>query len=156
MTPFNLWDWHYLEGRISTRNNMYFTVVVQSCPNLCNLIDCSTPGSSFLHCIRSLHKFMSIELVMPSNHFIICHPFSFCLQSFPLSGSFSMSTGMLQSMVSQIVGHDWLNSNLHIRWATYWSFSFRISTSNEYSDFISFRISWFGLLSVQGSLKSFL
>ena len=63
--------------------------------------------------------------------------FSFCLQSFPASGSFTMS-------------------QLHIRWPEYWSFSFSISPSNEYSGLISFRIIWFDLFAVQGTLKSLL
>ena len=65
-------------------------------------------------------------------------PFSSCSQSFPASGSFSNE------------------SALHIRWPKYWSFSFSISLSNEYSGLISFRINWFDLLSVQGNLKSLL
>ena len=75
-----------------------------------------------------------------------CHPatsssaslFSFCLQSFPASGSFSSELA------------------LRIRWPENWSFSFGISPSNEYSGFISFRIDWFDLLAVQGTLKSLL
>ena len=84
---------------------------------------------------RSLLKLMSIELVMPSNHLILCHPFSSCLQSFPVSGSFSNK------------------SVLCIRWPKYWSFSLSISPFNEYSELISFRMDWFDLLAVQGTLK---
>ena len=73
--------------------------------------------------------------VMPSNHLILCHPFSSCLQSFPAAGSFAMS-------------------RLCIKWPKYWSFS--ISTFNEYSGLISFRIDWFDLLAVQRTLKSLL
>ena len=83
----------------------------------------------------SLLKLMSIELMMPSNHLILCCPFS-CLQSFPASGSFLMS---------------WL-----FRWPKYWDFSFSISPSNECSRLISFRMGWFDLLAVQGTLKSLL
>ena len=79
---------------------------------------------------RSLLKLLSIESVMPSNQLILC-------QSFPASGSFPMST-------------------LHFRWPKYWSFSFNISPSNEYSGLISFRIDWFDLLAVQRTLKSLL
>ena len=79
---------------------------------------------------QSLLKLMSIESVMPSNQLILC-------QSFPASGSFPMST-------------------LHFRWPKYWSFSFNISPSNEYSGLISFRIDWFDLLAVQRTLKSLL
>ena len=83
---------------------------------------------------QSLLKLMCLELVMPSNHLILCRPFS-CLQSFPASGSFPVSV-------------------LHIRWPKYWSFSFSISPSNEYSGLISFRMDWLDLLAVQGTLKS--
>ena len=80
---------------------------------------------------------MSIELVMPSNYFILCHPFSSCLQSFTASGSFPVS--QFFASVNQ-----------------YWSFSFSISPSSEYSGLISFRIDWFDLLAVQGTPKSLL
>ena len=68
-----------------------FGSVAQSCTNLCNPMDCSTPGFPVHHRLRSLLKLMSIKLVTPSNHLILCHPFSSCLQSFPPSGSFPMS-----------------------------------------------------------------
>ena len=74
---------------------------------------------------------------MPSNHLSLCCPFSFCPQSFPAPGSFPMSG--LFSLV-----------------ANYWSFSFSIGPSNEYSGLTSFRIDWFELLAVQGTLKSLL
>ena len=80
---------------------------------------------------------MSIESVMPSNHLILCHPL--LLPSlFPSIRVFSNE------------------SALRIRWPKYWSFSFSISPSNEYSELISFRIHWFHLLVVQGNLKSLL
>ena len=80
---------------------------------------------------------MSIELVMPSNHFILCHPL--LLPSvFPSIKAFSNE------------------SVLCIRWPKYWSFSFRISPSNEYSVLISFRMDWLDLLAVRGTLKSLL
>ena len=86
---------------------------------------------------RSLLKFMSIQLVMPSNHLIFCHPL--LLSSiFPSIRVFSNE------------------SFLHIRWPKYWSFSFSISPSNEYSGLISFSIDWLNLLAVQGMLKSLL
>ena len=83
----------------------------------------------------SLLKLMSIESVMPSNH-LFCHPLLLLLSVFPNIRVFSSE------------------SVLHIRWPKYWSFSFSISPSNEYSGLISFRIDWFGLLAVQGTLKS--
>ena len=86
----------------------------------------------------SLLKFMSIESVMPSNHLILCHPLLLPLLIFPIIRVFSSE------------------SALRIRWPKYWSFSFSISPCNEYSGLISFRIDWFDLFAVQGTLKSFL
>ena len=86
----------------------------------------------------SLLKFMSIESMMLSSHLILCHPLLLLPLIFPSIRIFS----------NELV--------LHIRWPKYWIFSFRISPSNEYSGFISFRIDWFDLLAVQGTLKSFL
>ena len=82
----------------------------------------------------SLHRLMSIELVMPSNRLILCHPLFF-LPLILLSIIFSNELA------------------LHIRWPKYWSFSFSISPSNEYSGLISFRIDSFNLPAIQGSLK---
>ena len=81
-------------------------------------------------------KLMSIELVMPSNHLILCRPLFLPPWIFPSIRVFSDE------------------SVLHIRWPKYWSFSFSISHSNEYSELISFRIDWFDLLAVQGILES--
>ena len=85
---------------------------------------------------QSLLKLMSIELVMPSNHLIHCHPLLLLPSIFPSIRVFSSE------------------SVFHIRWPKYWSFS--ISPSNEYSGLISFRVDWFDLLAVQGTLKSLL
>ena len=84
---------------------------------------------------RSLLKLMSIELAMPSNHLVLCHPLLLLPSIFPSIRVFSNE------------------SVLCIRWSKYWSFSFRISPSNEYSGLISFRIDWFNLLAVQGLLR---
>ena len=84
----------------------------------------------------NLLKFMSTESVMPSNHLILCHPLLLLSSVFPSIRVFTSGVG------------------LHIRWPKYWSFS--ISPSNEYSGLISFRIDWFDLFVVQGTLKSFL
>ena len=84
----------------------------------------------------SLLKLMSIESVMPSNHLILCYPLLLLPSVFPSIRVFSNE------------------SVLCIRWPKYWSFSFSISPSNEYSGLISFRIDWFDLLAVQGSLKN--
>ena len=87
---------------------------------------------------RSLLKLMSIESVMPFNHLILCHPFL-------LSPSIFHSIRVFSN-----------ESVLCIRWPKYWSFSFSISPSNEYSGLISFRMDWLDLLAVQGTLKSLL
>ena len=87
---------------------------------------------------RSLLKLKSIKSVMPSSHLILCHPLLLQLSIFPSIRVFSSE------------------SLLHIRWPKYWNFSFNISPSNEYSGLISFRIEWFDLLAVQGTLKSLL
>ena len=87
---------------------------------------------------RSPPKTMSIESVMPSNHLILCHPLLLLPSIFPSIRVFSNV------------------SALRIRWPKYWSFSFNISSSNEYSGLISFRMDWFDLLAVQGTLKSLL
>ena len=85
---------------------------------------------------QSLLKLMSIESVMLSNHLIICRPLLLLPSIFPSIRFFSNE------------------SVLHNRWPKYWSFSFSISPSNEYSGLISFKIDWFDLLAVQGTLKS--
>ena len=86
----------------------------------------------------SLRKLMSIESVMPSNHLILCRPLLLLPSIFPSIRVFSNE------------------SVFHIRWPRYWSFSFSINPSNEYSGLISFRIDWLDLLAVQGTLKSLL
>ena len=83
-------------------------------------------------------KPMSIELVMPSNHLILCHPLLLLPSIFPSIRFFSNE------------------SALHIRWPKYWSFSFNISPSNEHPGLISFRMDWLDLLALQGTLKSLL
>ena len=87
---------------------------------------------------RSLPKLMSIELVMSSNHLILCHPLLLQPSIFPSIRIFSNE------------------STLHIKWPKCWSFSFSISLSNEHSGLISFRMDWLDLLAVQGTCKSFL
>ena len=92
--------------------------------------------SVFITNSQSLLKLMSIESMMPSKHLILCHPLLLPPSIFPSIRVFSSE------------------SVLHIRWPKYWSFSVSISPSNEYSGLISFRIDWFDLLAVQGTLKS--
>ena len=87
---------------------------------------------------QSLFKLISIRSVMPSNHLILCHPLLLLPSIFPSIRVFSNE------------------SVLHIRWPRYWSYSFNISPSNEYSGLISFRIDWLDLLVVQENLKSLL
>ena len=85
---------------------------------------------------QSLLKLMPIESVIPSNHLVLCHPLLLLSSIFPSIRVFSNE------------------SVIHIRWPKYWSFRFSISPSNEYSGLIAFRIDWFDLLAVQGTLKS--
>ena len=101
-------------------------------------MDCSKSGFPDHHQLLELLKFMSIELVMPFNHLILWHPLLLLPAIFPSMRVFSNE------------------SVLHNRWAKYWSFSFSISPSNEYSRLISFRMDLFDLLAVQGTLKSLL
>ena len=96
------------------------------------------PDFSVLHQLPSLLKLMSIESVMPSNHLILCHPLLLPPSIFSSIRIFSNE------------------SVLRIRGPKYWSFSFSISPSNEYSWLVSFRIDWFDLLALQGTLKSLL
>ena len=104
----------------------------------CDPMDCSTPGFPGDHQLLELLKCMYIELVMPSNHLILCHPLLLLPSIFPNTRVFSNE------------------SVLHIRWPKYWSFSFSISPSNEYSGLISFRMDWLDLLADQETLKSLL
>ena len=163
---------------------MYESEVAQLCPTLHDSMDCSLPGSSVqgvfqarvlewvaiafsgsvfeITSVQSLSRvqlfstpwtaahqaslsitnsqslltLMSIESVMPSNHLILCRPLLLLPSIFPSTRVFSNE------------------SVLRIRWPKYWSFSFNISPSNEYSGLISFRMVWLDLLAVQGTLKS--
>ena len=99
-------------------------------------MDCSTLASLSFSISRSLFKLMSIELMTPSSHLILCHPLLLLSSFFPSIRVFSNE------------------SDLCVRWLRYWSFS--INPLNEYSGLISFRIDWFDLLAVQGTVKSFL
>ena len=118
--------------------SVQFSSVTQSCPTLCDPMNCNTPGLPVITNCQSPPKIMSTELVMPSNHFIFCCPLLLLPSIFPSIRVFSNE------------------SVLCIRRPEYWSFSFSIGSSNEYSGLISFRINWFDLLAVQGTLKSFL
>ena len=116
-----------------------FGSVIQSCPTLCDAMDgAACQASVSITNSRSLLKLLSIELVMPSNHLILCCPLFLLPSIFPSIRIFSNE------------------SFLYISWPKYWSFSFSISLSNEYSGLISYRIDWFDLLAVQGTLKTLL
>ena len=111
--------------------------VAKSCPPLCSPVDCcSTPGSLSSSVSWNLLQFLSIELLMLSNHLILCCPLLLLPSVIPSIRVFSSE------------------SALSIRWPKYWSFSFSINPSNEHSGLISFRIHWFDLLLIQGTLKS--
>ena len=112
--------------------------VSKSCLTLCDSLDCSTPGFPSFTTSQSLLKHMSIASAMPSNRLILCCLFLLLPSIFPSIRVFSNK------------------SALHSRWPKNWSFSFSISPSNEYSGLISFRMDWFDLLAVQGTLKSLL
>ena len=111
--------------------------VAKSCPTLCNPINCSTPSFSVLHQLLDFAQTHVIESVMPSNHLILCHALLLLTHIFP-------SIRIISS-----------ESVLPLRWQKYWSFSFSITPSNEYSRLILFTIDWFDL-AVQGTLKSLL
>ena len=116
-----------------------FSSVTQLCLTPCDPMDCSTTDFPVHHQLpEPALKLMSIELVMPSGHLILCFPLLLPPSTFPSIGVFANE------------------SVLHIRWPKYWSFSFSICPSKEYSGLISFRMDWFDLLAVQGTLKSLL
>ena len=100
-------------------------------------MDCNTPGLPVYHQLPEL-TLMSIELVTPFNHLILCHPLLLLPSIFPSIRVFSTE------------------STLHMRWPKYWSFSFSINPSNEHQGLIFFRIDQLDLLAVQGTLKSLL
>ena len=112
--------------------------VAELCPTLCNPRDCNTPGFPVLHFSWSLLKLTSIQSVMLFNCLIFCLPLLLLPSIFPSIRVFSSELALL------------------IRWPKYWSFSFNISPSNEYSGLIFFRVDLFDLLAVQGTLKSLL
>ena len=116
--------------------SVQFSSIAPLCLTLCDPMDCSMPGFPVHHQFLELAQILSIKLVMPSNHLILCHPIILQPSIVPSIRVFS-------------------NKSLRcIRWPKYWSFS--ISPSNEYSVLISFRTDWFNLLTVQGTLKSLL
>ena len=110
--------------------------ITQSCPTATPWTAACQASLSITNS-RSLLILMSIKLVMPSNHLILCHPL------------------LPPSIVPSIMVFS-NESVLHIRWPKYWNFSFSISPSSEYSGLVYFRMDWLDLLAVQGTLKSLL
>ena len=118
-----------------------YCVVAKSCLDSLTLydpLDCSTPGSSVLHCFMEFAQIHVHWVGDASKHLILCHPL---LRLPSIFRSFRVFSN---------------ESDLPISWPKYWSFSFSISPSNEYSGLISFRLDWFDLLAVQGTHKSLL
>ena len=130
------------EGKVSAVPSLssvvQFSSVAQLCLTFCDPMDCSTPGFPVHHQLLELTQTEVHRGVMASNHLILCRPLLFLPSILPSIRVFSSE------------------SVLHIRWPKYWSFSFSISPSNEYSGLISFRMDWLDLLAVQGTLKSLL
>ena len=111
--------------------------VIQSHPTICNPMNHSTPGLPVHHqLLEPSQTHVHWVCDEPSNHLILCHPLLLLPSVFPSIRVFSNK------------------SVIHIRWRKYWSFSCSISPSNEYSVLLPFRIDWFDLLAVQGTLKS--
>ena len=120
-------------------SSVQFSSVTQSCATLCNPMHCSMPGFPLHHQFPEINQtHVSIESVIPSNHLIPCRLLLLLPSIFPSIRVFSNE------------------SALHIWWPKYWSLSFSISPSNEYSGLISLRMDWLDPLAVQGTLKSLL
>ena len=122
----------------SSAYSVQLSSVAQSCPTLCDTMGTACQTSLSITNSQSLLKLMSVESVMPSNHLILCCPRLLLPSILPSIRVFSNE------------------SVLHIKCPKYWSFSFSISPSSEYSGLISFRIDWLVLSAVQGTLKSLL
>ena len=127
---------HSVMCPVGFHSSAQFSSVSRSCPTLCDPMDHSSSGLPVHHQLLELAP--GIKSVMPSNHLILCGPLLLLPSIFPSIRVFSDE------------------SFLRIRWPKYWSFSFSISPSNEYSGLISFTIDWFDFLAVQGTLKSLL
>jgi len=133
--------WCYLKVRIiciKAGIKFQFSLVAQSCPTLCDPMNCTRQASLSITNSRSSLKLTSIESVMPSSHLILCPPLLLLLPIPPSIRVFSNE------------------STLYMRWPKYWSFCFSISPSKEIPGLISFRMDWLDLLVVQGTLKSLL
>ena len=121
---------------LPTGCSVQFSSVAQSCPTVCDPWTAARQASLSITSSWTLLELMSIKSVIPSNHLILCRPLLLLPSIFPSIRFFSNE------------------SVLHIRWPKDWNFSFSISPSNEYLGLISFKIDWFDLLAVQGSLES--
>ena len=125
-----------IHSRRSCRvSSVQFSSVAHSCPTLCDPMNRSTPGLPVHHQLPEFTQTQSIELMMPSSRLILCCPLLLLPPILPSIKVFSNE------------------STLHMRWAKYWSFSFRIIPSKEIPGLISFRMDWLDLLAVQGILK---
>ena len=113
-----------------------FSSAAQSCPTICKPMNCSMPGLPVHHQLPEFKQTHVTESVMPSNHFILCHPLLLLPSIFPSIRVFSNE------------------SALQISQRKYWNFSFNINPSNEHPGLISFRMDWLALLAVQGTFKS--
>ena len=122
----------------SSTQRWWWYSVAQLCPTLCYPWTAARQASLSFTILQSFLKLKSMESLMPSNRLVLCHPLLPLPSIFP---SIRVSSN---------------ESALCIKWPKYWSFSFNISPSNEYSGLIFFRINWFDLLAVQGTLKSLL
>ena len=118
--------------------SVQFSSIDQSCPTLCDPVNCSTPGLLVRHQLPEFTQTRLHWVCDAIHHLILCHPLLLLPSIFPSIRVFSNE------------------SALPSRWPKYWSFSFNISPSNEYSGMISFRMNWLDLLAVPGTLKSLL
>ena len=131
-------DWLRLDSWLGhLLYNCYCCSVTKACPTLCDPVDCSTPGFPVLHYLPEFAQ-THVHWVGNAKHLILCCPLLLLPSIFPSIGVFSNELAFC------------------IRWSKYWSFSFSISPSYEYSGSMSFRVDWIDLLAVQGILESLL
>ena len=124
--------------RMASKTVSQFSSVAQSCLTLCDPMNRSTPGLPVHHQFLESNQTHVHVLLMPSNHLILCCPLLLLSSIFPRIRVFSNE------------------SALRIRWSKYWNFSFNISLSNEHPGWISFRMDWLDLLTIQGTFKTLL
>ena len=124
--------------KLCTKDSAQFSSVVQSCPTLCNPMDCNRPDLTVHQQIWEFTQTHVHWVSVPANHLILCHPLLLLPSIFPSIRVFSSE------------------SVLPIKWPKYWSFGFNISPSRGHLGLISFRMDWLDYLAVQGTLKSLL